>query len=310
MIEQQPLVTIVTSTYNNERYLRRTIESVLAQDYPNIEYIVINDGSPDNTEEILKSYGNRFYWETQKNMGEVPTLNRAISMGKGELVGKLSSDDYLYPHCVGESVKQFMCAPESVVVYSDFDIVDVNDNLIQNIVKPGVSDVQAVRDHLCLPGTGALFRKELFEKLGGYDTRFRILFDMYFWWQASLHGKLTHLSATLSAFRDHQGSQSNTGGTRMAAETVLCVERFYSIPNLPQRFLKVRGHAFSNAYYAAAMQASLGKDLSACKKYLRRSFAASPSNYFRRENKAKAKNFVDIMIPPLIQNVLKGLFKW
>jgi glycosyltransferase involved in cell wall biosynthesis len=309
MSEQQPLVTIVTSTYKHDKYLRKTINSVLAQDYPNIEYIVINDGSPDNTEEILKSYGDLFYWETQMNMGEVPTLNRAIAMGKGELVGKLSSDDYLYPHYVSECVKQFMRTPESVVVFSDFDLVGVNDELIQNIVKPDASDVQAVRDHLCLPGPGALFRKDLFENLGGYDARFRILFDMYFWWRASLHGKLTHLSATLSAFRDHTSSQSNAGGARMAAETVQCVERFYSIPNLPQRFIKVRRQAFSNAYYAAAMQAALGKDMPACKKYLRRSFAASPSNYFRSENKWKAKTFVDIMIPFSNRIVPAGLFK-
>jgi GT2 family glycosyltransferase len=188
-------------------------------------------------------------------------------------------------------------------------MVNENDELIQNIVKPEASDVQAVRDHLCLPGPGTLFRRDLFKKLGGYNTRFRILFDMDFWWRASLYGKITHLSATLSAFRYHDSSQSNTGGARMAVETVQCVERFYSIPNLPQRFLKVRGQAFSNAYYAAAMQASLGGDMSACKKYLARSFASSPLNYFRGENKAKVINFLNIMIPQSIRSVPGGLFK-
>jgi glycosyltransferase involved in cell wall biosynthesis len=309
MSEQQPLVTIVTSTYKNDRYLRRTIDSVLAQDYPNIEYIVINDGSPDNTEEILKSYGHRFYWETQENMGEVPTLNRAIAIGRGQLIGKLSSDDYLYPHCVSESVKQFMRIPESVVVYSDFDIVDTNGELIRNIVKPDASDVQAVRDHMCLPGTGALFRKEMFEKIGGYDTRYRILFDLDFWWRVSLYGKLSHLNETLSAFRDHENSQSNAGGARMATETMQCVERFYSLPNLPQRFLKVRRQAFSNASYAAAMQASLGKETSMCKKYLMRSFLYSPANYFESRNRGKAKTFVSIMISPTIAKIVSRFFK-
>ncbi len=304
-----PLVTIVTATYGHEKYLRTAIDSVLNQDYPNIEYIVINDGSPDGTEEILKSYGNRFYWETQKNMGEVPTLNRAITMARGNLIGKLSSDDYLYPTCVSEVVNKFVNDPELLVVYTDFDIVDENSSLLRTIVKPDFDDIRAVRDHLCLPGPGTLFRKEIFEKMGGFYTGFRILFDMDFWWRAGLHGKIAHISATLSAFRDHAGSQSNTRGARMATETLQCVERFYAIPNLPQRFLKVRRQAFSNAYYAAAMQALPAKDISACKKYLSRSFAFSPWNYFRRENRGKAKNFVDIMMPRPIATILIGLFK-
>jgi glycosyltransferase involved in cell wall biosynthesis len=300
-----PLVTIVTSTYKHERYLRKSIDSVLNQDYPNIEYIVINDGSPDGTEEILRSYDNRFYWETQKNMGEVPTLNRVINMARGELVGKLSSDDYLYPTFVSKVVDYFIHNPDNLVVYTDFDLVDENDHIIENIKKPDFNDVMAVRDHLCLPGPGTLFRREIFERLGGFYTGFRILFDMDFWWRVSLHGKITRLPATLSAFRVHVNSQSNTGGIRMAMETRQCVERFYSTPNLAQKFKKVKSQAFSNAYYAAAMQAYLGKDMPKCKKYLMLSFLSSPVNYFRSQNWLKAKSFVDIMIPSVMGNFLK-----
>jgi glycosyltransferase involved in cell wall biosynthesis len=303
-----PLVTIVTSTYGHEKYLRKTIESVLNQDYPNIEYIVINDGSPDGTEEILKSYGTRFHWETQKNMGEVPTLNRAIAMAKGDLIGKLSSDDYLYPTCVSEIVDRFVNDPELIVVYTDFDIVDENDFLIETMVKPDFDGVLAVRDHLCLPGTGTLFRKEIFEKIGGFYTNFRILFDMDFWWHASLRGKIIRLPATLSAYRQHGTSQSQ-GGSRMAKETVQCVRRFYSIPDLPTRFKRIKSDAFSNAFYAAAMYASTGKDMKQCKQYLIRSFLYSPPNYFKQGNWGKAKKFVDIMIPTYIVNFLACMVK-
>ncbi len=302
-----PLVTIVTSTYNHERYLRRAIDSVLNQDYPNIEYIVINDGSPDGTEEILKSYGNRFYWETQKNMGEVPTLNRAIAMAKGELVGKLSSDDYLYPAYVSKVVDFFINNPDNLVVYTDFDLVDENDCIIENIKKPDFNDVMAVRDHLCLPGPGTLFRREIFERLGGFYTGFRILFDMDFWWRVSVYGTITRLPVTLSAFRVHGNSQSNTGGMRMAKETTQCVERFYSNPHLPQKFKRVKNQAFSNAYYAAAMQAYYGKDVLKCKKYLMLSLLFSPANYFRTENRPKAKNFIDIMAPSVISKFLRNV---
>ena len=281
MVSSNPLVTIVTSTYRHEQYLRRTIDSVLNQDYPNIEYIVINDGSPDGTEEILKSYGDRIHWETQKNMGEVPTLNRAIAMSKGELIGKLSSDDYFYPSCISKIVQRFINDPQLMVVYTDFDIIDENDNFIQTIIKPDFDDLQAVRDHLCLPGTGTLFRKELFNELGGFYAGFRILFDMDFWWRASLLGKIVRLPEVLSAFRLHGASQSGQGGGRMAEETMQFMQRFYSISGLPARFMKIKNIAFSNAYYTAAMQAYLGKDRRLYTRYLLRSCLYSPACFFK-----------------------------
>jgi len=292
MDEKMPLVTIVTSTYKHEKYLRKTIDSVLNQDYPNIEYIVINDGSPDGTEEILKSYGNRFYWETQENGGEVPALNKAIKMAKGDLIGKLSSDDYLYPTCISEVVAQFMRDPELVVVYIDFDLVDEKGSFVQKIEKPDFDDVRAVREHLCLPGPGALFRKRIFKELGGFYVDFRILFDMDFWWRASLLGKIIRLPKSLSAFRIHSTSQSQ-GGSRMAEETVKCVHRFYSIPELPARFKKSRLAAFSNAYYAAAMQAATGKDMNLCRRFLLHSFLYFPYNYLKPENRGKIKTFIN-----------------
>lgn len=292
-----PKVSIVTSTYKHEKYLRQAIDSVLSQDYPNIEYIVINDGSPDGTEDILRSYGNQFHWETQKNMGEIPTLNRAFAMASGELIGKLSSDDYLYPTSVSEVVRQFVETPELIVVYTDFDLVNENGSLIKTIVKPDFDAVQAVREHLCLPGTGALFRKEIFEKLGGFYTGFRIVSDMDFWWRASLYGKMSRVPKSLSAFRQHETSQSNQGGTRMAEETVQCVQRFYSMPDLPAKFTMIKNTAFSNAFYVAATQVALEKDRKMSRRYLLRSFQYSPANYLMPKNWVKARSFIDIIMP-------------
>jgi glycosyltransferase involved in cell wall biosynthesis len=305
-----PLVTIVTSSYNHQRYLRRAIDSVLSQDYPNIEYLVFNDGSPDNTEEILKSYGNKFYWETQPNMGETPTLNKAINLAKGELVGKLSSDDYLYPGAIKAMVDLFLEQPELVVVYSDFDLVDENDEIFQSIQKPDYSYVETIRQHLCLPGPCALFRTEIFRKLGGFDTSFRILFDMDFWWRAGLLGEFARLPKSLTAFRQHRNSQSSSGGERMASETIACVNKFYSSHNLPNNILKVKKDAFSNAYYSAAMQAAQARKFQKTKDYLWKSCFFSPFNYLKKENRTKLINFINIMMPPKVLSFTKRIYRF
>jgi len=307
MIEQLPIVTIITSTYKHERYLSKAIDSVLSQDYPRIEYIVINDGSPDGTEEILRSYGDKFYWETQANMGETPTLNRAINMAKGELIGKLSSDDYLYPGAIREMVNQFLLHSELIVVYADFDLVDENDILIQNIQKPDYNFIDPIRCHLCLPGPCALFKKQIFEELGGFDIDLKILFDMDFWWRAGLMGPFARIPKSLSAFRQHRNSQSSSGSERMALETVRFVEKFYSTPGLPQELLQIKNEAFSNAYYAAAMQFAQAKNDEKLKTYLKKSFTRYPLCYLKKENCGKMINIIDVMISPKLTSILKKL---
>jgi glycosyltransferase involved in cell wall biosynthesis len=307
MSSKDPLVTIVTSTFKHEQYLRQTIESVLQQDYPNIEYLVFNDGSPDGTEDILKSYQGRFYWETQMNMGETPTLNKAIRMAKGELVAKLSSDDFLYPNAISTMVNKFLERPNLAVVYSDFDLVDEDGVQYASIQKPDFDFIDPIRKHLCLPGPGALFRKSVFDQIGGFSSQFRILFDLFFWWQASLIGPFERIPRPLSAFRQHRGSQSSMGGVRMADETIRCVQTFYSLKNLPDSIQEIRGEAFSNAYYSAAMQYILASsDMALPRKLLIESFLFSPVNYFKNENRGKLKSLLNTFLPFNILSAIKN----
>ena len=291
-----PLVSIITSTYKHEKYLRRTIDSVLSQDYPNIEYIVINDGSPDGTEEILKSYGDRFIWKTQENMGETPTLNNAFRMAKGDLVGKLSSDDFLYLGAVSSMVAQFQSRPELMVVYSDFDLIDENDIVIQHIQKPDYNLVEVIKNHWCLPGPGALFRREIFNPLNGFNTQYKILFDMDFWWRAGLLGPAARVPQSLSAFRQHRASQSFSGGAKMALETIRFVEDYFKIPNLPKAVRDVKPMAFSNAYYTAGMLCIQNKDYKTARPYLVKSVWYFPWQYLRKSNAGKFKSIIGCLL--------------
>src|SRR4051812_6953262 len=91
-----PTVSVVTPAYNQADFLRDTVESVLSQDYPNIEYIVLDDGSTDDTPNILAEYGDRFRWETQKNIGQTATINKGWSLTSGDIITWLNSDDTFY----------------------------------------------------------------------------------------------------------------------------------------------------------------------------------------------------------------------
>src|SRR4030095_9000889 len=114
-----PTVSIVTPAYNQAEFLRDTIESVLAQDYPNIEYVVLDDGSTDETPNILAEYGDRFRWETHANMGQTATINKGWAMTSGEIVTWLNSDDTYLPGAVSKAVDFLQRNPDVGVVYGD-----------------------------------------------------------------------------------------------------------------------------------------------------------------------------------------------
>src|SRR5688572_12229988 len=114
-----PTVTVVTPAYNQGEFLRDTIESVLSQDYPNIEYVVLDDGSTDDTPKILAEYGDRFKWESQKNMGQTATINKGWAMTGGEIITWLNSDDTYLPGAVSKAVDYLQRHQDVGVVYGD-----------------------------------------------------------------------------------------------------------------------------------------------------------------------------------------------
>jgi len=107
-----PLVSIVTPTFNQCHFLRETIESVLGQNYPRVEYLVFDDGSTDATPQILSEYTGRIMWESQPNMGQTPTINKGWQRCAGEIVTWLNSDDTLLPEALEKVVSYFRQRPE------------------------------------------------------------------------------------------------------------------------------------------------------------------------------------------------------
>src|ERR1035438_3997655 len=134
-----PLVSIVIPAYNYSGYLREAIESVLAQTYRNIELIVIDDGSTDDTRRVLEGYGDRFYWESQENMGQSRTLNKGWGMAKGEILAYLSADDALMPHAVAKSVECLQQNPDAVLSYCNTNFIDLRSRVIRGVTAPEYS---------------------------------------------------------------------------------------------------------------------------------------------------------------------------
>ncbi len=248
-----PRVSVITPAFNRASLLEETILSVLGQDYPNLEYIVLDDGSEDGTVEVIKRFQDRLRWDSHANMGETRTVNKGFSMAEGDIIGVVSSDDPLLPGAVSKAVQRLRQKPDVVVVYPDWQIIDAEGGVIESILAHEFeSAADMVRRHHCLPGPGAFFRREMVEELGGRDEQFQYVGDLEFWFRAGLLGRFERIPETLATWRLHSDSgMVSHRGAVMAEEHVRAVDKLYARSDLPAAITDVKREAYSSAYYMA-----------------------------------------------------------
>jgi glycosyltransferase involved in cell wall biosynthesis len=244
-----PRVSLVTPAYNQAQFLAETIDSVLAQDYPNLEYIVIDDGSTDGTAELLRGYGGRIHWERQDNRGQAATLNRGWAKASGAIIGYLSSDDKLKPGAVSELVRYLLANPGIVLVYPDFDLIDAGGRLIRTFTTPEFSYRDLVVDLVCQPGPGALFWKKHFDEAGGWHPGLRQIPDFEYWLRLSQYGDFRRVPKALACSRIHAASQSfRNVSIERAMEPVQCINTLVATGALRFPAAKLSRHALASAY--------------------------------------------------------------
>ncbi|MBV5329612.1 MAG: glycosyltransferase [Chlorobium sp.] len=257
-----PLVSIVTPTYNQAEYLAETIESVLSQTYPNIEYIVVDDGSTDNTQEVLKQFVGRIRHERHANIGQARTLNKGWSLCKGKYIGYLSSDDLLYPTAVSELVILLEQEESIVCVFPDSDLIDNFSRVTKrNVCRPFDLSDTVVRQE-CYIGPGAIFRKFAFDSLGGWRADLRLAPDREFWIRISSLGKINMCDSVLAGYRMHPDSISYKDVSEdITREYLRVLDDYFSGNDVPKDIANRKNEAYGNAYLLLARNSFRGGNI-------------------------------------------------
>lgn len=216
MTTKLPLVSIIIPVYNGKKFVRDAINSALAQDYSNYEVIVVNDGSTDNTEDILKSYGNKITFYTKKNGGVSSALNYGISKMRGEYFSWLSHDDLYAPNKLSAEVnylKEHRLLGKKVIAFSDFELVDVKARPITKVIanhdelikKPELALLRGL-----INGNSLLIPKSAFDDYGGFSTKLKCTQDYEKWLEMSETYRFVHVPGALVCTRYHRKQVSNT----------------------------------------------------------------------------------------------------
>jgi len=199
--QQSPLVSIVTPSYDQAIFLRRTIESVLAQTYTNIEYIVMDGGSTDGSVEILKSYGDRVRWISERDRGQAHAINKGFALCSGQIRGYLNSDDTLLPDAIEKAVRFFADNPRYDMVYGDANYIDKEDRVTGKYNTADYTFARLMQD-CCVCQPAAFWRDRVAAAVGPFDESLDIVMDYDYWLRiARAGGHIKHLPAVLANSR-------------------------------------------------------------------------------------------------------------
>jgi glycosyltransferase involved in cell wall biosynthesis len=175
-----PLVSIITPSFNQGRFLRRTIESVLGQDYPNIEYIIIDGGSTDGSVEIMESYGKRLTWISEPDRGQAHAINKGISRSKGTIISYLNSDDTLCRNAISVVVDHFMRHPQTDLLYGKGNYIDENDAVTGSYPTADYSVGRLMVD-CCICQPAAFWTNSITRRVGLFDEQLQFVMDYDYW---------------------------------------------------------------------------------------------------------------------------------
>ena len=272
------LVSIITPSYNQARYLEATIQSVLAQDYARIEYIVVDGGSTDGSVQLIKNYQSRLaYWVSEKDNGQADAINKGLARASGEILAWLNSDDYYLPNAISAAVKIFEENADVVMLYGDMLAVDEHGQTT-NLLKYRQLSLE---DLLCFQIIGqpaVFFRRAAYEKTGGLDTTFNYLLDHHLWIRLAQHGKILHVPQTWAAARYHAEAKNRAKAAEFGREAFRILGWAKSQPGLSASVARVEIRARASAHRVDARYLlDGGRSISALGAWIRALFIHPPT---------------------------------
>lgn len=230
MTQESLAVTIITPCLNAEKFLVETIESVVQQDYPNFEYIVLDGGSTDGTIAILERYAALYpkllRYISEPDAGASDAIAKGFAMAKGEVFAYLNADDTYFPGAIRTAISHLRDQPKLAGVYGNAYWISAEGDLLGNYpTKPFHPEELGRECFICQPT--CFVRCQAIREVGGFDPRLHSAFDYDLWLRLSRHHQLFRIEALLASSRMHLDNKTLSGRGTVFREAIACVRRHF-----------------------------------------------------------------------------------
>jgi glycosyltransferase involved in cell wall biosynthesis len=221
-----PRVSIITPSFNQGQFLEASILSVLEQDYPNLEYIIVDGGSKDNSVEIIKRYQDRLaWWASEKDKGHADALNKGFSHATGDILAWLNSDDVYFPNAVSEAVSILTSHPEVGMVYGDADLIDDSGATVGRFGSKQTSYRQMLRGSVHIPQATTFMRADVWRQVGPLDLSLFFSFDYDLWVKIAKASQVLYVPKRWAKFRIHSSGKTIVNDDRCYPDMLRVLER-------------------------------------------------------------------------------------
>jgi len=254
MTSSLPRVSIVTPSYNQAAFLEETIQSVLSQDYPELEYIVIDGGSMDGSVEIIEKYADQLaYWTSEKDSGQADAINKGLVRATGEVVAWLNSDDTYLPGAIHAAVEALQANPDCGLVYGDVLAVD-GEGQLTNLIQYKDWGLDGLLQFKIIGQPAVFMRRDALVRAGELDTSFHFLLDHQLWLRIAEFSSIRYVPQKWATARFHEAAKNVAQAERFCADADAIVAWVETRSNLAKRYAALgsrakAGLALFKAYY-------------------------------------------------------------
>lgn len=214
-----PKISVITPSYNQGQYLEETILSVLNQNYPNLEYIVMDGGSTDNSVQIIKKYASKItHWQSKKDKGQADAINNGFAMATGDILCWLNSDDY-YTEGTLDFIAHNLHSDSDEILFGEVNhFKESNGSYKMSNVKNKLDNYRLeLYDYIIQPGS--FWTRKVWEKIGQLDLNLHFVFDWDWFLKAKkANTKFSYSDRTMAVYRIHEAHKTGTGGDKRQKE--------------------------------------------------------------------------------------------
>ncbi|MBE0696775.1 MAG: glycosyltransferase [Anaerolineaceae bacterium] len=243
-----PLVTVITPSFNQADFLEETIQSVLSQDYPNLEYFIFDGGSTDGSVDIIQKYSHRLAgWVSEKDKGQAEAINKGFARAAGSVVAWINSDDYYLPGAISAAVAALEASPTAALVFGDVVSVDAASKIF-NVMTYGPWGLDELLQFNIIGQPGVFMRRAALERAGYLDSSYHFMLDHHLWLRIAQQAPLIYVPQRWAAARYHAAAKNVSQAPGFAREAYRIVDWMPSQPGLAQHYQRLRRRIWAGAH--------------------------------------------------------------